>query len=91
VRLWFWGWLIAAAAIAIVSAAARDRASAPFALGALTAAALEAFGISPGAQWIAFAGVSMVVFAVTNRAWYRPKHGSRRLGRHGSPPSDGRS
>lgn len=87
-RLWFWGWLIAAAAIALVSAVARDRASAPFALGALCAAGLEALGISPGAQWIAFACVSMVVFAVTNRAWYRPRHAGRRLGRHGAHPTE---
>lgn len=88
VRLWFWGWLIAAAVIALVSALARDRASAPFAVGAVSAAALEAFGVAPGAQWIAFAGVSTIVFAVTNRAWYHPRHTTGGLGRHGAHRTD---
>ena len=72
--LWFWGWLISAAAIAVVSAVGRDRASAPFAVGAACAAALEAAGLTPAVQWIAFATVSAVVFVAANRAWYRPRH-----------------
>jgi membrane protein implicated in regulation of membrane protease activity len=80
-RLWFWGWLIAAIAILVVSAVFRDRASAPFALGAGCAAALEAAGFPPSAQWLAFAIVSAVVFVIANRAWYRPRHDRRGLRR----------
>jgi membrane protein implicated in regulation of membrane protease activity len=86
VRLWFWGWLIAAAAIALVSAAARDRSSAPFALGAACAAALEAAGLPPATQWLAFVGVSAAVFVVFNQHRYRRRHDSRGLGRHGERP-----
>jgi membrane protein implicated in regulation of membrane protease activity len=73
-RLWFWGWLIAAAAIAFVSALMRDRASAPFAAGAALAAALEAAGMAPAVQWIAFAGGSAIIFLVVNQDRYRPRH-----------------
>jgi membrane protein implicated in regulation of membrane protease activity len=83
VRLWFWGWLIAAATIALVSAIRRDRASVPFALGAGCAAALEAAGLAPGAQWLAFAGVSAAIFVAANQHRYRPRHARKGLGRHG--------
>ena len=82
--MWFWGWLIAAAAIALVSAIARDRSSAPFAVGAAFAAILEALRLSPAAQWLAFAGVSAAVFIVINQRRHRRRHGSSR------PPASGR-
>jgi len=84
VRLWFWGWLVAAVAIAVVSAAVRDRSSAPFAVGAAVAAALEAARIDPGMQWLAFAGVSIAVFIAVNRRRYRARHSVRAVGRHGA-------
>ena len=88
-HLWFWGWLIAAVAIALVSAVVRDRASAPFALGAGIAAALDAAGLPPAAQWIAFVGVSAAVFLVFNQQRHRRRHDRRGLGRHGErPPLD---
>lgn len=80
-RLWFWGWLIVAVSIALVSAFSRSRASAPFAVGAAAATALEAFRLSPSLEWIAFAGVSSVVFIAMNRASYQRKHHHAR-GRH---------
>lgn len=83
-RLWFWGWLIAAAALAATSAVARDRASAPFALGAGLAAAAEAVGLAPAGQWIAFVAISAVAFVVVNMRRYRPRHDRRAIGRHGA-------
>jgi membrane protein implicated in regulation of membrane protease activity len=81
VSLWFWGWLIASAAIALASWLARDRASWPFAVGAACAAAFEAFGLPPAAQWLAFAGLGSAVFVVANRRRYVPRHG-REARRH---------
>lgn len=88
-RLWLWGWVIVAVAIAVVSALARDRASAPFALGAACAAALEAAGGSPAAEWIAFAVVSGAVFLAFNRRRRPRRHGYTSAGRHGAGRADG--
>lgn len=76
-RLWFWGWVVVAASIAVVSALARDRASAPFALGAACAAALEAAGGSPGAEWITFVVISSAAFLAVNRRTTRRRHGRK--------------
>jgi membrane protein implicated in regulation of membrane protease activity len=81
-RVWFWAWLVVAAGIAVASAVARDRASAPFAVGAACAAALEAAGGTPGAEWLVFAGVSSVVFIAVNRKRHRRRHGWTGAGRH---------
>jgi membrane protein implicated in regulation of membrane protease activity len=82
VRLWFWAWMIVAVGIAAASALARDRASAPFAVGAVCAAALEAAGGTPGAEWLVFAGISSVVFVAVNRVRHRRRHGRNGAGRH---------
>jgi membrane protein implicated in regulation of membrane protease activity len=82
VRIWFWGWLTAAAAIAAVSALLRDRASFPFAIGAGLAAAFEAAGADPALEWLVFAGASFIVFAVANSSRYRPRHLRQGLARH---------
>jgi membrane protein implicated in regulation of membrane protease activity len=74
VRPWFWGWLVTCVALAIASALARDRASAPFAVGAAAAAALEAFRATPTAEWTAFLVVSSAVFILVNRRRYRARH-----------------
>jgi membrane protein implicated in regulation of membrane protease activity len=81
-RVWFWAWLVVAAGIAVASAVARVRASAPFAVGAACAAALEAAGGTPGAEWLVFAGVSSVVFIAVNRKRHRRRHGWTGAGRH---------
>jgi membrane protein implicated in regulation of membrane protease activity len=88
VRIWFWGWLVAAIVIAAASALLRDRASFPFAIGAAIAAAIEATGADPLLEWVAFAVTSCVVFAVVNRQRYRPRHLRPGIGRHGSSPSE---
>jgi membrane protein implicated in regulation of membrane protease activity len=82
VRVWFWAWAIAAVGIAVASVLARDRASAPFAVGAACAAALEAAGGTPGAEWIAFIVVSSVVFIAVNRRRHHRKHAWTGAGRH---------
>jgi hypothetical protein len=82
VRLWFWGWLVVAVSVAIVAAVARDRSSAPFSIGAASAAALEAAGGTPGSEWLVFIGVSCVLFVAMNRRAYRPRHGRNATGRH---------
>ena len=82
-RIWFWGWLVAAVAIATVSALLRDRASFPFAIGAALAAALEAVGAGPATEWLAFIAASSIVFAVANYVRYRARHQRRGLSRHG--------
>jgi membrane protein implicated in regulation of membrane protease activity len=74
VRIWFWAWVIVAAVIAAVAAVTRDRYSAPWAVGAAAAAALEAATISPGWQWGAFLLVSASVFVAVNRARYSGRH-----------------
>lgn len=83
-RIWFWGWLVAAVAIAALSALLRDRASFPFAIGAGLAAALEAAGLDPALEWLAFVGASIVIFAIVNYSRYRPRHVRSGLGRHGA-------
>jgi membrane protein implicated in regulation of membrane protease activity len=86
VHIWFWGWLVAAVAMAAAGVAARDRAALPFAFGAGLAAALDASGLGPIVQWIAFVCASFIVFAVVNRRRHRPRHLRRGLGRHGVGP-----
>lgn len=81
-RVWFWAWVIVGVGIAAASAAARDRASAPFAVGAIGAAALEALGGTPAAEWLVFAGVSSAVFVALNRRRHRRRHGWTGSGRH---------
>jgi len=90
VRIWFWGWVVAAVAISTVSVVFRDRASFPFGIGAALAAALEAVGADPSLELAAFAGASVIIFAVANYARYRPRHLHRGVGRHGvsSPRED---
>ena len=80
-REWFWAWILAAAGIGIVSAATKDRYSAPWAAGCLAAAALEWFGVHPGWQWGAFLAVSAAVFLAVNRV---PRYSGRHARRGGA-------
>jgi len=82
VHLWFWGWLVTAAALALVSVLRRDRGTAPFAVGAACAAAADAAGLAPAVQWLAVLAVSSALFVLLNRRHYRARHGDRGLGRH---------
>jgi membrane protein implicated in regulation of membrane protease activity len=85
VRLWFWGWLVVAGSIALISVLLRDRGSAPFAVGASIAALTEALGGSPGWEWVAFIVVSSVLFVALNRHRYRSRHAAAGVGRHSAP------
>jgi membrane protein implicated in regulation of membrane protease activity len=91
VRLWFWGWLIVAVSIALLSVVTRDRTAAPFAAGAAAAVLIESFKGSPGWEWIAFAGVSSAVFIATNRRRYSPRHARGGAGRHSASRARRRS
>lgn len=88
-QLWFWAWLIVAAGIAAASALAGDRASAPFAAGALAAAGIEAAGGTPALEWVAFIGLSSVLFVIFNRPTYRPRHSRRRSDSQSPDLADG--
>jgi membrane protein implicated in regulation of membrane protease activity len=81
-QVWFWGWVVTAVAAGLLAALARDRTAAPFAVGAASAAAIEAVWGQPAWEWIAFLAVSVVLFIALNRRWYRPKHGHDPHGRH---------
>lgn len=83
---WFWGWLIAAGAIAAVSAVARDRFTAPWAAGCLAAAGLEALNAHVAWQWAAFLLVSGAVSVAVNRA---PRYVARHTRKRdtGKPPA----
>jgi membrane protein implicated in regulation of membrane protease activity len=78
VRIWFWAWVIVAVGIAVVSALARDRYSAPWATGAAAAAGLEAARVDLAVQWIAFFALSAIVFVAVNRVRYTGRHIARR-------------
>lgn len=90
--LWFWAWVIVAAAIGVVSALTRDRFSAPWAAGAAVAAGLVALDAAPGWEWIAFIAVSSVLFVAINRVRYRGRHARGRTPGRGDAPAgrDGR-
>lgn len=82
-RIWFWAWVIVAAAVAAVAAVTRDRYAAPWAGGAAVAAGLEAAGVGPGWQWTAFLLVSASVFVAVNRVRYSGRHARGRTKRAG--------
>lgn len=83
-RPWFWGWLVVAVAAGLLAAVTRDRGAAPFAVGAAVATAIEGLGGTPGWEWGAFVGVSVVLFVALNRRAYRRKHAHDAAGRHSS-------
>lgn len=81
-QLWFWGWLVVAAAAGALAAVTRDKTAAPFAFGALGAAIVEAAFGQPAWEWSAFVGLSSVLFVMLNRRRYRPRHRHDAGGRH---------
>jgi membrane protein implicated in regulation of membrane protease activity len=80
-RIWFWAWVLVAAATAAVAALTRDRYAAPWAGGAMSAALLEAAGIAPGWQWVAFLAISASAFVAVNRLRYAGRHARPRADR----------
>ncbi len=63
----FWAWIATAVLLALCEAVTGGLFIIPWALGAVIAAALEAFGVPTGWQWLAFVVVSSVVFVVVQR------------------------
>lgn len=86
-RPWFWGWLVAAVALAVVSALTRDRHTAPFAVGAFAVVGLEALRASPAVEWVAFVVVSGALYVLVNRRRYLGRHARRSAGRDDSGPT----
>lgn len=71
----FWAWVIATAGIGVISAATKDRYTAPWAVGCAAAAVLEALRVAPGWQWGAMLAASSIVFVAVNRVpRYRGRH-----------------
>jgi membrane protein implicated in regulation of membrane protease activity len=63
----FWAWAVVAVLLALGEAVTGGLLVLPWAIGAATAALLEALHVSSGWQWIAFLGVSMVLFVAAQR------------------------
>jgi membrane protein implicated in regulation of membrane protease activity len=78
VRIWFYGWVLAAALIALVATAMRDRYTAPWAAGAAAAAGLEALRAPLEWQWGAFFVISAALFIAFNGVRRSPGRHARR-------------
>jgi membrane protein implicated in regulation of membrane protease activity len=63
----FWAWVAVAVLLALGEAVTGGFLVIPWAVGAAAAATLEALHVSSGWQWIAFIGVSMVLFVTIQR------------------------
>lgn len=63
----FWAWVIIGVVCALAECVTGGLYSLPWAFGAGLAAALEAFGVSSGWQWIAFLGLSSVLVVAAQR------------------------
>ena len=66
-HLWFWSWVILALVCLVSEAVTGGYLVIPWALGAGTAALLDALGAAIGWQWIAFVGVSSVLLVAGQR------------------------
>ena len=69
----FWAWVAAAVLLALCEAVTGGLYIIPWSLGAALAAALEAFGVATGWQWLVFVGVSSVVLVVVQRVRLRDR------------------
>lgn len=63
----FWAWVAVAVLLALGEAVTGGLFVLPWAMGAAAAALLEALRLSSGWQWIAFLGVSVVLFVAAQR------------------------
>lgn len=64
----FWAWFALTVLLALGEAVTGGLFVLPWAIGAAVATALEALHVTSGWQWIAFIGVSMVLFVVVQRS-----------------------
>ena len=65
--LWFWAWVILAVIFALAESVTGGLLVLPWAFGAAAAAALEAFGVPIGWQWIVFIGLSSALVVAAQR------------------------
>ena len=63
----FWAWVAVAVLLALGEAVTGGLLVMPWAIGAAVAAGLEALHAPDGWQWIAFLGVSMMLFVAAQR------------------------
>lgn len=63
----FWAWVAVAVLLALGEAVTGGFFVLPWAIGGAAAAILEALHVGSSWQWIAFIGVSMVLFVVIQR------------------------
>jgi membrane protein implicated in regulation of membrane protease activity len=63
----FWAWVAVAVLLALGEAVTGGLLVLPWAIGGAAAALLEALHVDSGWQWIAFLGVSMVLFVAAQR------------------------
>lgn len=78
-HIWFWGWLLLAGIFGVLELVDRRHLVLPWAIGAFTAALLEALGVWIGWQWVALVLVSSAVLVGIHR--FRAP-GRRSLGGH---------
>jgi hypothetical protein len=76
--IWFWGWLVTTAILTVLAIVMRDKVTAPWAFGAAAATVLAAVRAAPIWMWVAFLGVSAVLFVAFNRERYVPRHRHKR-------------
>jgi membrane protein implicated in regulation of membrane protease activity len=69
----FWAWVAVAVLLALGEAVTGGLLVLPWAFGAAAAALLESTHVSSGWQWIAFLGVSFVLFVAAQRLIIRRK------------------
>ena len=69
----FWAWTATAILLALGEAVTGGLLVLPWAIGAATAALLEASHVDSSWQWLAFVGVSLVLFVAGQRLIIRRK------------------
>ena len=82
----FWAWVVLTVVLALAESINADLLVLPWSAGAAVAAALEAFHVASGWQWVAFLGISSAVLVIVQRA-RRRRTGSESDPRGGGPLS----
>lgn len=67
-HLWFWSWVILAVVFALGESVTGGLFVLPWSAGAALAAVLDAVGVGPGWQWIAFVGLSSALLVFAQRS-----------------------
>ncbi len=70
---WFWSWIVLVVVFTLGEAVTGGLLVLPWAIGAATAAVLDATGAGATAQWLAFVIVSSVLLVIAQRFIVRRK------------------